>query len=251
MGAAIEAALATPGFFVLLATMVAAGLVRGFTGFGTALIFVPVAGIFLPPEQIVAIVMLTGLFSSAALVPRAWREATVREVGWLTGAACATVPLGLWLLPRVEVDALRWGAALACAVTLAALVSGWRYRGQIGRRGLVAIGAGSGLMGGLTGLTGPLVILFYLAGDRAAAAVRANTILYLAALDVVIVGLLGVQGRLGAATLVLAGLLALPYLAATLLGQRLFTPARAALYRKAAYAVIGGAVVTGLPLWHG
>jgi hypothetical protein len=247
---ALDTALATPGLAVLIGTMALAGLVRGFAGFGTSLIFVPVAGIYLPPAQMVALIMLTGLASSGALVPRAWREGDPREVGWLTGAACVTVPFGLWALARMEADLLRWIASLACAGTLAALVMGWRYRGTVGRPGLMAIGAGAGFIGGLTALTGPLVILFYLAGSRAASVVRANTILFLAALDVVIVGLLSAQGRITSVTLWLAALLAAPYLVATLTGQRLFTPAREGLYRRLAYGVIGAAVLYGLPVWR-
>ena len=50
------AALELPGVWWLAATLVAAGIVRGFSGFGSALIFVPVAGIFLP------LGFFTGLF---------------------------------------------------------------------------------------------------------------------------------------------------------------------------------------------
>ena len=42
------------------------------------------------------------------------------------------------------------------------------------------------MVGGMTGLTGPVIIVFYLANVRDVARVRANTIVFLAALDVVI-----------------------------------------------------------------
>lgn len=44
---------ATPGLIWLLLAISVAGIVRGFTGFGTALVFVPVAGIFLLPQTVV------------------------------------------------------------------------------------------------------------------------------------------------------------------------------------------------------
>ena len=52
---ALAQALATEGLWALCLIYLAAGVVRGFSGFGTALIVVPVAGIYLEPAQIILI----------------------------------------------------------------------------------------------------------------------------------------------------------------------------------------------------
>jgi len=249
MPEAFGAALATPGLPWLLLAIGVAGIVRGFTGFGTALIFVPVAGIFLAPQVVVGVMMLTGLVSSAALLPRAWGQADRREVGLLALAAVLTVPLGLWLMTRLDPVLIRWCVAVIAGITLAALVSGWRFSGRVNRPQLAGIGAAAGGIGGLTGLTGPAVILFYLAGQSVAQRVRANTILFLAALDVVIVANLLFRGAVTVGLVTLALVLAVPYLITSLIGQALFDPRHERLYRWAAYAVIGLAVLSGLPLW--
>lgn len=241
--------LATPGLIWLALTIAIAGIVRGFTGFGTALIFVPVAGIFLPPERVVAVITLTGVASTSALLPRAWGRADRHEVALLALAALVTVPLGLMLLEGLPATAVRWAVTGVAGTTLAALVAGWRYAGRVGRAGLVVIGALAGVVGGLTGLTGPVIILFYLAGRSAVQLVRANTILFLAALDVVIVANLLIRGSVVPGTVLVAALLAVPYFFTTLLGQAMFDPRRERLYRWAAYGVIALAVITGLPLW--
>src|SRR6056297_3822589 len=108
MPEALGAALATPGMPWLLLAIGLAGIVRGFTGFGTALIFVPVAGIFLPPAVVIGVITLTGIASTAALLPRAWGQANRPEVGLLALVALLTVTLGLWLLDRLPTDAIRW-----------------------------------------------------------------------------------------------------------------------------------------------
>lgn len=246
---ALGQALHTPGLVWLLLTISAAGLVRGFTGFGTALIFVPVAGVFLAPQTVIALITLTGVASTAALLPRAWTQADRGEVGILVLAALVTVPAGLWLLDQVEAETVRWTVACIAAATLAALVSGWRFTRRITIPGLVLIGAMAGLIGGLTGLTGPVVILFYLAGQAAVQSVRANTILYLAALDFVIVANLLIGGDVRPYVFLLAVILAVPYFITTLIGQSLFDPRHERLYRWAAYGVIALAVASGLPLW--
>ncbi|RBI69802.1 sulfite exporter TauE/SafE family protein [Roseovarius sp. TE539] len=242
--------LATPGLVWLVLTISGAGIIRGFTGFGTALIFVPVAGIFLPPAQVVALITLTGVASMAALLPRAWGQAARGEVTILVIAALITVPAGIWLLGLLDPVAVRWIVAGIAATTLAALVSGWRHDRAVRLAGLATIGAMAGIVGGLTGLTGPVVILFYLAGRQAALSVRANTILFLAALDVVIVINLLWRDAVGFDTMILAAFLSVPYFCTTLIGQALFDPARERLYRWAAYGVIGLAVTSGLPLWN-
>ncbi|SFN34638.1 hypothetical protein SAMN04487859_10137 [Roseovarius lutimaris] len=245
----ILAVWATPGLIWLLLAIGVAGIVRGFTGFGTALVFVPVAGIFLAPQTVVGVMTLTGIVSTFVLLPRAWRQADRREVGLLALAALLTVPFGLWLMQALEPVTIRWVVAAVAAITLGALVAGWRFSGLVSRPVLLIIGAMAGILGGLTGLTGPVVILFYLAGQSAAQSVRANTILFLAVLDVVIAVNLLTRGVLESSTVILALTLAVPYFITSLIGQALFDPRHQRLYRWAAYSVIALAVLSGLPLW--
>lgn len=236
------------GLAVLIVTMAVAGIVRGFTGFGTALIFVPVAGMFLPPSQVIAVVVLTGLPSGAVLVPGALRQGATREVVWLIAGALLTLPFALWLGEKIDATLIRWLVASVAGGMLLALIFGWRWHRRSGPAGLTAIGGGAGMLGGLSGLTGPLVILFYLS-RHAAASVRANTILFLAATDVMLTGLLALRGVLDASVLTLAVVLTIPYLATIRVGTWMFRPDLEQVYRVLAYAAIGAAVLVGLPLW--
>lgn len=240
---------ATPGLPWIVLAISLAGIVRGFAGFGTALIFVPVAGIFWPPETVIAVIALTGIASTAALIPRAWRQSARREVGLLAFAAMLTVPVGLWLMNQLEETTVRWFVAVIAGGTLAVLVAGWRFSGNVNLTGLLLIGAAAGVIGGMTGLTGPVVILFYLAGQSVAQTVRANTILFLAALDVVIVSNLLISRSVGVTELALAITLAVPYFITTMIGQALFDPKYERLYRWVAYSVIALAVLSGAPIW--
>ena len=184
-----------------------------------------------------------------ALLPKAWATAEKRDVGLLSLAAMVTVPVGLWLLLRLDQVTIRWIVTAIAGIMLAALVAGWRYRGEVKGARLGAIGGAAGLFGGLTGLTGPAVILFYLSGVKKVEVVRANTILFLAALDVVIVANLMWRGMADVRLFLLAGLLAVPYFLTTMIGQAMFDPKHEKIYRNAAYAVIALAVIMGLPLW--
>ncbi|MGH1465813.1 MAG: TSUP family transporter [Cognatishimia sp.] len=245
----LQLSLATPGLIWLVMTIAVAGIVRGFAGFGTSLIFVPIANIFLPATDVVAVIMLTGMGSMVALLPRALKTAEVKDVSLMGGAAILTVPFGLWMLFLLDQVVIRWVATVIASVMLAALVLGWRYKGRIDLKRKLGIGAAAGVFGGMTGLTGPAVILFYLASGTRAAIVRANTILFLAMLDVVIILNMLVTGLLSLRLLGIAIVLTVPYFVTTKLGQALFSPDYERTYRTVAYGVIALAVLTGLPIW--
>ncbi|KUJ80701.1 hypothetical protein AVO45_06620 [Ruegeria marisrubri] len=245
---ALLQALATPGLGWMMFTIGAAGLVRGFTGFGTAMIFVPVGSQFLPIPDVVFLMAATGIFSTAALAPQAWRQCDKAEVSTLALAAALTVPVGLWVMSQLEAVTLRWIASGVIGLTLTAVITGWRWHGRLGLRGRLAIGGSAGTIGGMTGLTGPVVIVFYLANARDVRTVRANTIIFLAMLDIVIVANILLGGLAGPSTLWLVVLLSIPYLVTTLVGKALFDPSLERLYRIASYAVIATAVISGLPI---
>lgn len=248
MPEALSAALAAPGLAWMAATIGLAGLVRGFTGFGTAMIFVPVGAQFLPAADVVFLMSATGIFSTAALFPAAWREADKSEVAALAIAAGVAVPFGLWLMALAEPVTLRWIVSGVIGATLLAVATGWRWSGRPGWPGRFAIGGAAGTIGGMTGLTGPVVIVFYLANARDLRKVRANTIMFLAALDAVIVANLVFGGLADTVTLRIAAVLCLPYLVTTLVGKALFDPRYERVYRTLSYSVIALAVAAGLPI---
>lgn len=91
--------------FVLFAAMIA-GLARGFSGFGGALIFIPLAGAATSP-QIASMTL--------GMLPEGWRRANRRDVFTMLAGAVIGVPAGaaaLSLLPSVT---LRW---IICAVVV-------------------------------------------------------------------------------------------------------------------------------------
>ncbi|MEL7092332.1 MAG: TSUP family transporter [Pseudomonadota bacterium] len=250
MPEALAAALAMPGLWAIGATYLLAGVVRGFTGFGTALIVVPVAGIYLEPLAILLMITVTGVISNVYLVPHAWGTADRGEVGLLALGALPGVVLGMFLLNYVEPVAVRWVVAAVSAVTLAAVISGWQWRGRLRAKGLATVGGAAGTVGGLTALTGPIAIMFYLANARQAQAVRANMILFLASLDVLLIGNMAVNGALTAQGIWLGALVSVPYIATIFVGQALFDPGRERAYRIAAYTIAILALLTGLPIWE-
>ncbi|MEM9011770.1 MAG: sulfite exporter TauE/SafE family protein [Pseudomonadota bacterium] len=235
----------------LCLTVFIAGLVRGFSGFGTAMIYVPVAGLFLPPVSVLVTLVVFDFFGPMPLLRRAWADAVRREVLLLCLGALIGLQIGLLLLTRADPLAFRWFASLATLGLAGLLASGWRYR-RVLRPGEVAgTGTVAGVFGGFAGLAGPPVILLYLGGARRAAEVRGTIILFLFVSDILTAGSLGARGLLGAEAMLLGLILTLPYALGGVIGARLFRLASEELFRAIAFALIGLAAIIGLPIFDG
>lgn len=246
---ALAAALAVPGLGWVAAATLAAGLVRGFTGFGSALIFMPVAAAFLTPVWAIVVMLVMETVGPLPTMPRAIRSADLREVGWLVAGFMTALPFGIWALVVLAPDAIRWCVSGVGIVMLAVLLGGWRYTGPRGAGVTYGAGLAAGIVGGTTGLTGPPAILFYLASPLPAPVVRANMMIYLYATVVVLLSVFFLTGRLSGTALAIGALMTPLFLIGTVVGARLFRPGNERGFRAAAYAVIAGSAIVGLPVW--
>lgn len=234
--------------WVLLMTVLA-GIVYGFAGFGAALVFMPVATVFIPVEMAIAAFSVGALSSLVTVVPRAWTEADRPGVTIMIAVATLTIPVGIYILRTNDVTTMRWAVLIVTTVTLLSLISGWRYNTAPGRQARMAVAGSAGIVGGATGLAGPIMILFQLGGQDSVRRSRANTMVFLTITSLLTLPLLAFQGLLTPEAVTLGALMLIPYGIASRVGQALFDPDRQALYRNVAYVIIAGAIVVGLPIW--
>ncbi len=240
----------TAGDLIWVASVaVLAGLVRGFSGFGTALIYVPLASLSLPPLWVLVTLTVMDVIGPLPNVPRALRDGKLRDVVLLGVVAALALLPGLWALGRLDDTGFRWVVAALCLATVALMASGWRWTGRMSPPVILGVGATSGFLGGLSGLAGPPVILTYMAAPLPAAVIRGTILLYLVLWDVIFGTVLFARGWLEWPMLALGAGLAVPYLAANMVGARLFDPTRERSYRLVAYAIITGAGLMALPIW--
>jgi len=235
----------------LLLAAVSAGVVRGFSGFGSAMLFVPIASAAVEPRQAVVLLFVIDGIISVPLLPGGWRHCNWREVAPLSLGAALTVPLGGYLLVSVDPTALRWALATLALGAVAVLSSGWRYRRIPGTGLSAAVGMSSGLLGGMASFYGPPIVLFWLGGLSSGRTVRANVIVYFAAMTVVAGITYAAYGILQLAVLQQVLVLLPVYGAAVWLGARLFPHASEQVFRRIAYAVIAAAAVLSSPAFDG
>lgn len=224
-------------------------VVRGVSGFGSAMVGIGMLSLLLPPQQVVPAFLALELLTTAHLLPGVWRQIDWKSLRWLAAGCLLATPLGLQLLTRLDPEATRLMVSLCLLGIAALMLSGLAQRvapkHTPGPAGALATGALSGLLNGAVGISGPPVIVFYFA-TTAAATSRASLIAYFLLTDLWAIALAGQAGLLTAAagTLVLA---ALPFsLAGIWLGHRLYLRLTDAQLRRLVWWLLAGLGAAGL-----
>src|SRR3979490_1820257 len=133
----------------IFAIALVSGLARGFSGFGSALIFMPLASSIAAPRLVAALLLLIDFVAAAPLLPNAWRQADRKAPAIIVSGALIGVPLGTFFLSRLDPVTTRWIISGFVFALLMLLLFGWRYRGKDFPAISVGIGALSGFCSGL------------------------------------------------------------------------------------------------------
>ncbi|MDU8926408.1 sulfite exporter TauE/SafE family protein [Alisedimentitalea sp. MJ-SS2] len=246
MAEALTQALAIPGIAWVFVAAFVSGIVRGFAGFGTAMIFLPVAAQVLEPIWAVTVLAVMDMIGPLPAIPRALKDGHPRDLLRLAVGAMLALPLGLAVLFAVDPSVFKVAVSLLSLGLLAALISGLRYRGELTKPMVYGTGAMAGFLGGAVAIPGPPVILLYMASPHPAQVVRANNTVFLFSYDILMLIGLAIGGKLLVGSVVLGLITALPYLAGNLTGGWLFRPGLERVYRWVAYAIIATSALSGL-----
>jgi uncharacterized membrane protein YfcA len=249
--AAFATIVSEPRFAAAAGIALLAGLVRGFTGFGSALIYVPLMSAVYGPRIAVPTILMIDTLCSVPWTIKAWRDADWRELWPVSVASTLAIPLGVLLLVYVDALVLRWFICALVAVALATLISGWRYHGRPTLLASLAAGAASGIGGGSVQIAAPPLLLFWLGGQSRAVTIRANIMMCLQISGLISLISYAASGLLRAEVLSLSLLLAVPFLLAIGFGARGFYRSSDAHYRRIAYVIIGAAAAVSLPVFDG
>jgi len=238
----------THGLLAFVALL--AGMSRGFSGFGAALIFVPLAATLVGPKSAAPILSIIDAIFASYLIPAAWKGGDRRDVGLMFAGALAGVPAGAAVLKVFAPLALRWLIVCMASAMLMLLASGWRYHGKPHPAATVSVGAISGLFSGIAQIGGPPVVSYWLGTDTGHAKLRANIILYFAASSVLSIITYWWAGLLSRDVLMFATVAGPFYGVGTIAGTRMFGLASPAVFRASSLWLIAFAVVFSLPIFH-
>lgn len=231
---------------VAAAITAGAGVVRGFAGFGSSMLLAPALSALYTPAVAIPMLVVMELGVAAQLLPRAVTAARWGTVSVLGAAAAGGVPLGAYILQTLPADIMRWTISAAILIALALIALGAGRRGEARWPGMLATGALSGLSSGATGMGGPPIVLYYLAGRDPAVEIRASLICFFLLTSILQVFAYTLNGLL-TVTNALQGLILLPvFILGAFAGSRLFVQSREHLYRRVALALVALVAVGSL-----
>jgi uncharacterized membrane protein YfcA len=248
LATSVWAAVHEPRLWFVLTISLFGGVVRGYSGFGGALIVIPLAAMAFGPKIAVPMFYLFDLGSATPYGYRSVPKCKWPEVLPMLAGHLVMLPLGIWLLKNLDPTSVRWGMEGVVVLMLALLVSGWRYTGRTNPPLSVAVGSVAGVMGAVAGISGPPIIAYWLGQKDDAKTIRQNIMAYYAlsstAMDIVFL----VTGLFTWEVFTYA-LIIWPFYALGLWGgARLFQGSTDRMFRVSAYVLIGIAAVLGAPI---
>jgi len=215
-----------------IACIFGAAVVRGYSGFGFALLAVTSLSLLLPPAEIVPSIFIMDVAASLHLLPRVWRDVDWRALRWLAPGCLVGTPLGVYALAHAPAAPVTLALAVFVMIATILLARGFALKSMPGPAVTFATGAASGLFNGSFGIGGPPVILFFFSSPAGPAAGRASMIAFFLLTDVTGLAWQGWDGLVNLATLWRAALF-LPALAGGVwLGNRGFTQADPVNFRR-------------------
>jgi uncharacterized membrane protein YfcA len=247
----IPAGLTTSAAMAICVIAFVSGTTRGFSGFGSALILMPLASSMAAPRLVAALLLIIDFVAAAPLLPNAWKQADRRATAVMVAGALVGVPVGTYFLTRLDPVTTRWIISGFVAALLVLLLSGWRYRGKEHASIAVGIGGLSGFCSGLAQTGGPPIVGYWLGRPIPSVIARANILLFFGASDFFSAVAYAVSGLINANAIKFAFVVGPVYALGVWFGASLFGKASEAVFRAICYALIAAAVIIGLPALDG
>ncbi|MEM7196473.1 MAG: sulfite exporter TauE/SafE family protein [Pseudomonadota bacterium] len=161
---------------ILFFIVFVAGVIRGFLGFGSALLTVPAVAVLYGPTQAVVFGVLIEIPTTLGLLHVAVRDSERRTVGSMLVTFIVFVPIGTLLLKVVDPDLMKVVISVLVLVMVGMLALQDRMILFLSQFGTLATGAISGVAQGMTGMAGPLFVTALLARGESAVRTRGNTV---------------------------------------------------------------------------
>ena len=200
----------------------AGGLMHGFTGWGGAMVMMPLMSLMYEPIQSLGIVLIGGMLVSAQLFPWAIKRVDWQEMKPILAAIVITIPAGTYVLYHLEPHLVI--RIIGAIIILSALLqlSGWRYKGPRGTLPAACTGVACGFINGFSGLGGAPLVLYVLSNPVPAEFQRANLIMAVTVISVLVFIFLVAGGGIGSESLARGVIIAPMQYFGAWIGARLF-----------------------------
>ena len=224
-------------FGVAILTGFFGAYIRGFTGFGSNLIWAPALVTVIEPVQAVAIMGIVGLISTTQIALPILKNVAWKEIYPIIITSWVTAPLGILVLYDLNSGNVRQIIGIFILVITFILITGWRYQGKRtgikGRLAQITTGGIAGWLAGFGGIGGPIPVLYFMAGSDHPSIQRANNIVTVSSMIPMVLFILIYRGAINEQTLIQSAILLIPFTLGTWFGTHSFKYVSPKFFRKA------------------
>ena len=219
-------------------TIALGGFLRGFLGFGAALLIVPVLAAIFSAEKALVIVFLIEIPTVMYLMPGALRKGAPKTVAPIILAMFFTIPIGVYFLVSLDPKTIKIVISLLVLAMVGLLASGWKPKNEIKMPAMLVVGSLSGLISGAAGVGGPPFVTALMARNESPERTRSNIILSLNCMSLLTITNYFFTGLVTFNLLIISVCLIPIYVGSTWFGARYFNSSGTSYFRKAALLML-------------
>ena len=244
----------TPENYLLIALVVIfSGFLRGFIGFGSGLLMIPILSYFYSPVFAMVFNIVIEIPATIYLTFVGIKKANLKEITPMMATMMLTIPFGTIFLVSVDEQIIKTLMSLLLIFFVILIGSGWRIKSTITKYVLVLGGAISVLMQGATGMGGPPYVTVLLSKNDSDEVARANILVITSGLVISAIMSLYYFGLFTKDILFTGAITAPVYVFATYIGTRFFNFSGNKYYRNSslvALGIVGVATLIGALISH-
>jgi len=142
-------------FFLIIIVIIFSGLIRGFLGFGSGLITIPILSFLYSPVFAVVFNIIIEIPTTIYLTFIGIRTCKFKEISSMFFSMMLMIPIGTIFLISIDEQIVKTLMSILVIFFVILIASGWRLKSNITKYVLIFSGTISGLMQGSTGMGGP------------------------------------------------------------------------------------------------
>ena len=226
-------------YFLIALVVIFSGFLRGFIGFGSGLLMIPILSYFYSPVFAMVFNIVIEIPATIYLTFVGIKKSNLREITPMMFTMMLTIPFGTIFLVSVDEQIIRTLMSLLLIFFVILIATGWRIKSTITKYVLVLGGVISGLMQGATGMGGPPYVTVLLSKNDSDDVARANILVITSGLVISAIISLYYFG-LFTKDILLTGAISAPiYVFATYIGTKFFNYSGNKYFRNSSLIALG------------
>ena len=171
-------------YIFAVSAIFAASVIRGYSGFGFAMISAITLSFVFPPTQVTPVILCLEIAASFWLLYKVRKLVDWKGLKILGAGAFITLPLGSMALALAPVHLLRIFISMTIIILCAGLLFKKQRPKTTGTLSTLVVGMLSGFLTVVASIGGPPVILFYFSSNRSVSVSRASMIAFFLVVDI-------------------------------------------------------------------